>query len=181
MRHQLVPLRHYHNLKEDNKHLQEELLKEDQELKDTRRLLGAKKQELEAVKTELEDTVENLQDTKQRLEEKKGLSQKLFKRIYKVEFSKDAEHVMKKLENAAKGLYEMKENDWKDLCNTIDRQHPEFHEEIINHLDEKFTDQQVYFCYLLKAGLTQTQIRNVLDMPKSTAWTWNERFKWISE
>ena len=169
------------NMHEINKRLQEEQQQEEQVLDRTRQLLENKKQELQALKADLDNASKELQETKQQLQEKIGLSKQLLKMVNKSTLKANAESITTIVYEAAKGTYIMQDKDWRDLCCEIDKLFPSFREEIIQHLGKKTTEQQVHFCYLLKAGLTQPQIRNVLDMPKSTAWTWAETYKWVLE
>jgi len=42
-------------------------------------------------------------------------------------------------------------------------------------------DQQMQVCYLMRIGMSNPQIRNITDFPRTTIWRWTKTFSWIKE
>lgn len=44
---------------------------------------------------------------------------------------------------------------------------------------DTFTEQQMQVCYLMRIGLSKTQIQNMTNLSRVTIWRWVKKFAWI--
>ena len=42
-----------------------------------------------------------------------------------------------------------------------------------------FTEQQMQVCYLMRIGLSKTQIQNMTNLSRSTVWRWVNKCNWV--
>ena len=71
--------------------------------------------------------------------------------------------------NAAQGKENFDENDWKALLATIDREYPEFTQEVQEKF-KKISEPMLRVCYLHKLGLSNPQISGITGYPPQTVW-----------
>lgn len=82
------------------------------------------------------------------------------------------------LEEASCGKKKMTEKDWTSLQNIIYNLHPylKLH---IALMPEKLSCQQLHVCWLMGLGLSNAQIQNITDIPKTTVWRWTRKYEWV--
>ena len=68
--------------------------------------------------------------------------------------------------------------DWKQLYKAIDELYPTFKDQLLKELGT-FTEQQMQVCYLMKIGLSKTQIQNMTNLSRVTIWRWVKKYDWI--
>jgi len=51
-------------------------------------------------------------------------------------------------------------------------------ERLAHHLG-KFTEQQQQVCYLMRIGLTNSQIHNMTNLSRATVWRWVKKYNWV--
>jgi len=124
-------------------------------------LLTETKKELAAKKGELEERIEQTAE--------------VVRMLHYSEMTTTAEDVVDSVRTASEGKYHMKTSDWLRLYQAVDSLYSTFKDDLVKKL-RKFNEQQKQACYLLRIGLTNTQIENVTELSHATVWRWVKRF-----
>ena len=123
-----------------------------------------------------------LSDEEKRLHEEirqKEEQNKVFiKLLHMSKLEDKAEDVVSFVKESASGKQPMKASDWKKLYQAVDNLYPTFHDKLI-HESDAFNEQQMQFCYLVKIGLSSTQIQNLMNLSRATVWRWKQKYEWI--
>lgn len=90
------------------------------------------------------------------------------------------ENIKNTLEAAAYGIKKMTESNWNILQDFINSQYPSMNL-LISLQSEKLSIEQLHVCWLMRLGLSNTQIQNITDIPKTTVWRWTRKFEWIKD
>lgn len=162
----------------DREKLSEALADKEEELSATKRQLDTAKQNLQIVNDELETYDKELKQKEQLLAGKIEQNKSLARMLTMSETEIAAEEIISRIRKASEGLYSMKSKDWRGLYNAVDELHPDFRDTIIRNLGN-FTEQEMQICYLMRAGLSNHQIQNVMPMSRATVWRWTKRMYWI--
>lgn len=126
------------------------------------------------------------------LEETKGEQQRLLVEVDRLKQQNEAnirllhqaelqdveEEIFYKMQQASKGLYQMRPLDWKRFYQVVDELDPEFKEKLHNNIGS-FTEQQKQFCYLLRMGFSKSQIQNISNLSRVTVWRWEKKYDWV--
>lgn len=146
--------------------------------------------ELQKNKAQLHNTINNitiidlqLQRSEQELREKTILleeklkqNESLFRMLHQSDLQGAANAIIDSIKKAAIGETHLSDDAWKQFITAVDNLYPNYHKEIISILGTLKTDQ-LRVCYLLKAGLTNTQIQNLItDVSRATIWRWIKRY-----
>ena len=81
----------------------------------------------------------------------------------------NAKDIIEKVKKAAKGKYHLNDDECKELLGAIDKEYPEFTNEVQAKF-KKISEAQMRVCYLWKIGLTGPQIVNLTGYPRQTVW-----------
>lgn len=81
----------------------------------------------------------------------------------------NAKDIIEKVKKAAKGKYHLNDDEWKELLGAIDKEYPEFTNEVQAKF-KKISEAQMRVCYLWKIGLTGPQVVNLTGYPRQTVW-----------
>ena len=81
----------------------------------------------------------------------------------------NAKDIIEKVKKAAKGEYHLNDDEWKELLGAIDKEYPEFTNEVQAKF-KKISEAQMRVCYLWKIGLTGPQVVNLTGYPRQTVW-----------
>lgn len=155
------------------------------ELADKSQQLDRLKDELRTSETDLKDMnarldrySADLQRAQESLEEKRRQSQTLMQMLHRTELSAKAEDVVISVKETARGKRKIGAEDWQQLYAAVDRLYPDFRDTLVARLGT-FTEQQMQVCYLMRIGLTNPLINNVVDISRSTVWRWTKAYAWI--
>lgn len=85
--------------------------------------------------------------------------------------------IIEKVKKTSKGKYHLSDNEWKELLGAIDKLYPGFTHEVQAKF-KKINEPLLRVCYLLKIGLTGSEIANITDYPRQTVWV---RIKKVKE
>ena len=121
-----------------------------------------------------------LEETQGQLEEKRRQSQSLLQKLRHSEMQENANDVIAWVRLAADGKRRMDEADWKRLFSAVDSVYPDFSDMLLSRVTV-LNDQQMQVCYLMRIGMSNPQIRNITDLPRTTIWRWTKTFGWIKE
>lgn len=131
----------------------------------TRKLMQTR-EELDIKKKELEERIEQTSD--------------IMRMLHRSELTTTAEDVANSIKAASEGKYNMNPSDWLQLYQAVGSLYPNFGDELVKKL-KKFNEQQKQVCYLIRIGLTNTQIENVTDLSHATVWRWVKRYGGLIE
>ncbi|MBQ0048077.1 MAG: hypothetical protein KBT33_11355 [Prevotellaceae bacterium] len=169
----------------DNKKLHEDIVAKEKELVDSNRLLNQSELDLENVRCQLSKVNEELAMTEEELEKKERIlsermaqNQTFLNLLHQSELEGSAEDVIYAIRQSSGGTKNMTTADWKQLYRAIDDLYPTFKDQLLKELGT-FTEQQMQVCYLMRIGLSKTQIQNMTNLSRVTIWRWVKKFAWI--
>lgn len=137
-------------------------------------------EEMGKVNAQLSQTLEELDLKKKELEERIEQTSDIMRMLHRSELTTTAEDVVNSIRAASEGKYNMNPSDWLRLYQAVDSLYPNFGDELVKKL-KKFNEQQKQVCYLIRIGLTNTQIENVTDLSHATVWRWVKRYGGLIE
>lgn len=132
-------------------------------------------EKLESVNRQLIETKENLEAKQKELEERIEQTSGIMRLLHRSELTTTAEDVVNSVRAASEGKYSMKPTDWIRFYQAVDDLYPAFGQGLVKKL-KKFSEQQKQVCYLLRIGLTNTQIENITDLSHATVWRWVKKY-----
>lgn len=131
--------------------------------------------ELDESNHKLEEARLKLEEAKQKLEEKRLQSQSLMQMLHQTALQTSAEEIIISVRQAAKGKRHLSAHEWSQLIAAIDKKYPTFKSELL-HAFKKMSEQQLQVYYMAKIGLTNPQMQNITDLPRTTLWRWSKAF-----
>lgn len=136
------------------------------------------KRELQRVNAELSDYDEALKAKEQQLAEKMDQNKTFIKLLHKSDLEGKSEDVIDAIKKTSTGRKSMSTADWKQLYQAVDELYPLFNDRLLKKLGH-FNEQQMQVCYLMRAGLSKTQIQNMTNLSRVTVWRWAKRYDWV--
>ena len=136
------------------------------------------KRELQRVNAELSDYDEALKAKEQQLSEKMDQNKAFIKLLHQSELEGKAEDVIYAIRQSSSGKKNMKLADWKQLYQAVDELYPLFKDRLLKELGN-FTEQQMQVCYLLRIGLSKSQIQSMTNLSRVTVWRWAKKYVWV--
>jgi len=116
----------------------------------------------------------------QQLTEQAEQNKRVIKMLHQSELEGKAEDVVQAVRDSAIGKGDMTAADWKKLYQAVDELYPSFKDRLLQELGT-FTEQQMQVCYLMRIGLSNRQIQNMTNLPRSTVWRWVKKYDWVHE
>lgn len=170
---------------DDNKKLHEEIYAKEKELKESKAQLNKSEVDLENIKCQLNQVNKELALSGEELKKKEHLlsermvqNQTFLNLLHQSELEGSAEDVIYAIRQSSGGTKNMTTADWKQLYRAIDDLYPTFKDQLLKELGT-FTEQQMQVCYLMRIGLSKTQIQNMTNLSRVTIWRWVKKFAWI--
>lgn len=80
-----------------------------------------------------------------------------------------ADEVIEKFKKASVGMHVLTHDEWQELLAAVDEMYPDFKNQLQTHMP-RFNEQIIHTAYLLKAGLSNPQIVNLMDTTRQTVW-----------
>ena len=114
----------------------------------------------------------------QQLTEQAEQNKRVIKMLHQSELEGKAEDVVQAVRDSAIGKGDMTAADWKKLYQAVDELYPSFKDRLLQELGT-FTQQQMQVCYLMRIGLSNRQIQNMTNLPRSTVWRWVKKYDWV--
>ena len=99
--------------------------------------------------------------------------------LHQSELEGKAEDVIKAIKQSSKGKMEITSVEWKQLYQAVDELYPSFKDRLLKELGT-FTEHQMQVCYLMRIGLSTSQIYNMVDLSRTTIWRWVKKYKWLT-
>lgn len=112
----------------------------------------------------------------QQLTEQAEQNKRVIKMLHQSELAGKAEDVILAIRQSSIGKGEMTAADWKKLYQAVDELYPSFKDRLLQELGT-FTQQQMQVCYLMRIGLSNRQIQNMTNLPRSTVWRWVKKLE----
>ena len=165
-------------LQEDIKKKEKELNKSKKSLENTSNELNNVKQELQRVNNELTEYNEALKEKEEQLAERMEQNKSFIKLIHQSELEGKAEDVIHAIRQSSSGKKNMESADWKQLFKAVDELHPTFKDKLLKELGN-FTEDQKRVCYLMRIGLSKSQIQNMTNLARVTIWRWTKKYDWV--
>lgn len=165
-------------LQEDIKKKEKELNKSKKSLENTSNELNNVKQELQRVNNELTEYNEALKEKEEQLAERMEQNKSFIKLIHQSELEGKAEDVIHAIRQSSSGKKNMESADWKQLFKAVDELHPTFKDRLLKELGN-FTEDQKRVCYLMRIGLSKSQIQNMTNLARVTIWRWAKKYDWV--
>lgn len=122
---------------------------------------------------------EELKQKEELIDDKTNQNIALIRLLHQANMNEQCEDIIQKLDRCSRGLDHLSTDDWDNLYIAVDKQFPTFKDQIINELGD-ITNEKIQFCYLLRIGLSKTQIQNIMSVSRATIWRWEKKYSWIS-
>ena len=136
--------------------------------------------EIERVSLQEKNLRDELARKESELYEKMAQNKTLVRLLHQSELTDKAEEVIESIRQVSNGEKTMSQSDWDQLFSAVDALYPDFKEQMVNKCDV-LTEQQIQFCYLLRIGLSNVQIKNITNLSRVTVWRWMKKFEWVEE
>ena len=136
--------------------------------------------EIERVNSQEKDLRDELARKESELNEKMAQNKTLVRLLHQSELTDKAEEVIESIRQVSNGEKTMSQSDWDQLFTAVNALYPDFKEQMGNKCDA-LTEQQIQFCYLLRIGLSNVQIKNITNLSRVTVWRWMKKFEWVEE
>lgn len=136
--------------------------------------------EIERVSLQEKDLRDELARKESELNERMAQNKTLVRLLHQSELTDKAEEVIESIRQVSNGEKTMSQSDWDQLFTAVNALYPDFKEQMVNKCDA-LTEQQIQFCYLLRIGLSNVQIKNITNLSRVTVWRWMKKFEWVEE
>lgn len=83
--------------------------------------------------------------------------------------STDISEIIEFFTEASQGKRKVSEDDWSRLLKTVDSAYPDFRNSIVEKVT-RISIPLLRTCYLIKIGMSNPQISNIMDTPPQTVW-----------
>lgn len=83
--------------------------------------------------------------------------------------STDISELIEFFTDASRGKRKVSEDDWSRLFKTVDSAYPDFRNSIVENV-ARISIPLLRTCYLVKIGMSNPQISNIMDTPPQTVW-----------
>lgn len=172
-------------ISDNDKQLRADIEKKEQELMQSRKSLEKSSDELTNVKRELlrvnmelSDYSAALKEKEQQLAEKMDQNKTFIKLLHQSDLEGKSEDVIDAIKKTSTGKKNMKTADWRQLYQAVDELYPLFRDRLLKELGN-FNEQQMQVCYLMRAGLSKSQIQNMTNLSRVTIWRWVKKYDWV--
>lgn len=117
-------------------------------------------------------------DLSSQLTEKIDQNKAFISLLHQSELEGKAEDVVDAIKQSAKGKKHMRPADWKRLYRAVDELHPGFKDRLLKE-GGTLTERQMQVCYLMRIGIPRPQIQKMVNLSRTTAWRWMNRYAWV--
>ena len=136
-------------------------------------------QEVVALSSQLKRLSEEEDRLRDMVREKQEQNKTILQFLHQSELEGKAEDVILAIRQSSIGRGDMTAADWKKLYQAVDELYPSFKDRLLKELGS-FTEQQMQVCYLMRIGLSKTQIQNITNLSRSTVWRWVKKYDWVN-
>lgn len=151
----------------------------EKELDEQKAILEQTKAELTEVTKKIEAYKAELKNKEKLLEEKINQNKSFMRLLHQTEIEGSAKDIINAVRLASEGRHDMSDEEWRMFLHAVDELYPTFNDILIRRLG-KVDRQELRFCYLIRIGLTNPQIQNIMNLPRTTVWRWGKKYDWIT-
>jgi len=173
------------NISKEKQSIENTLVEKENILAESKFQLDVLLNEIRITKRQLENTQEEavnlsleLKNKESILKEKIEQNKTIISLMHQTEFEINAKEIIQTLKKSGDGERTLSEKGWRDLYAAVDKLWPDFKEQMCNNLGT-VTDHQRQFCYLARAGFSNTQIQNMANLSRVTVWRWSKNNEWL--
>lgn len=170
---------------DDGKQLREDINKKKKELAESKKLLkkssdelNSIKQEFQRVNTELSEYGNAIKMKEDLLAERMEQNRVFLHLLHQSELEGRAEDVIQVIRESSKGKRDMSPADWKQLYRAVDELYPSFQDSLLKE-PGAINEQQMQLCYLMRIGLSNSQIQGMMHLSHATTWRWVKKYEWV--
>ena len=156
----------------DNQIMEDELHRQEQRLANTQ-------SELDRVSIEIENYKSLLREKEQMLEDIISQNKSFMRLLHQTKLEGSAQDIIDAVRRSSEGRHELSDEEWKQLLLAIDKLYPDFTDLLIRKLG-RVDRQELRVCYLIRIGLSNPQIQNITNLPRTTVWRWTKKYEWIA-
>lgn len=165
--------------------LANDLAQRTMELEESKAILNRQVNEITLIRQRLKEIQEEsnslsaeLRAKESILKEKIEQNKTIISLMHQTEFEINAEEIIRTLKKSGDGVTSLTEKGWRDLYAAVDKLWPSFKQQMCDNMGT-VTDQQRQFCYLARAGFSNTQIQNMANLSRVTVWRWSKKNEWL--
>ncbi|MBO4642374.1 MAG: hypothetical protein J5661_05915 [Bacteroidaceae bacterium] len=147
----------------------ETIVGKDLKLKEARERIRQKNRELQEKTADLEEAESQYREIQQALDRKTRQNRELMRQALLDHMENNAEEIIASFKKASQGHKKLTANDWKELMSAIETLYPGFNEEMASKLSNP-KSFLLRTCYLMKAGLSNSEIEHIMNVPHQTVW-----------
>ena len=147
----------------------ETIVGKDLKLKEAREMIRQKNRELQEKTADLEEAESQYREIQQALDRKTRQNRELMRQALLDHMENNAEEIIASFKKASQGHRKLTANDWKELTSAIETLYPGFNEEMASKLSNP-KSFLLRTCYLMKAGLSNSEIEHIMNVPHQTVW-----------
>ncbi len=137
---------------------------------------GKKEKELHELNQKIAMLDDENKNNAKLLTEKMEQNKMLFRLLHQSEIKASSEDVILAIKEASKGKRVLSAQEWSQFLSAMDHVYPMFHEMLVQRLG-KISETQIRVCYLMKAGIVNSQIQNLIkNVSRATVWRWVKKF-----
>ena len=152
--------------------MEDELHRQEQRLANTQ-------SELDRVSIEIENYKSLLREKEQMLEDIISQNKSFMRLLHQTKLEGSAQDIIDTVRRSSEGRHELSDEEWKQLLLAIDKLYPDFTDLLIRKLG-RVDRQELRVCYLIRIGLSNPQIQNITNLPRTTVWRWTKKYEWIA-
>lgn len=110
-----------------------------------------------------------LSELYQQIEKKRLQNDALLQLALMRKTEENASEVIEKFKKASVGQHPLTDDEWKELMAAIDNMYPTFKNVLQNKIS-RLTKPIIQTAYMMKAGMSNPQIANLMNIPRQTVW-----------
>lgn len=110
-----------------------------------------------------------LMKSHEEITKKQMQNEELMKYALSCKINVEHNDVLSIFQDAAHGKRNIKDDEWEMLFSTIDSTYPEFRRNILDNI-KRLSKPVLQTAYLIKMGMSNSQITNIMNTPPQTVW-----------
>ena len=166
--------------KEEKQKMEADISQRERELNEAETQLEEVKGRLNSVNGDLDHYTREVEKQKAMLEEKMEQNKSLMKLLHQTELETSAEDVIQTIRKSSEGKHKMSPAEWKQFFMAVDEIHPSFSENLLQKFGS-LSEPKMQVYYLMRVGLSNAQIENLVTQSHATVWRWAKRYSELME
>lgn len=160
---------------EENQKMKEEITEKETELEENENRLATMKANMASVNEELKHYTHEVEKQKELLGSKMEQNRTLIKLLHQTELETVASDIIYAIRQSSEGKHKMSQTEWRQFFKVVDEMYPSFHELLLQKVGA-LSEQKMQVYYLMRIGLSNSQIENLTDLSHATVWRWAKRY-----